>query len=98
MLTIEIIYAKPEVQRSEHRQVEAGCTARGLMLQSSLPEEFPEIDPQACPLGIWGKQVADDYVLREGDRLEIYRQLSNDPRETRRRLAAEGKTMGKDGR
>jgi putative ubiquitin-RnfH superfamily antitoxin RatB of RatAB toxin-antitoxin module len=43
---------------------------------------------------VFGKQVQDSYVLKSGDRLEIYRPLINDPRETRRRLAAEGKTMG----
>ena len=48
---------------------------------------FPEIDARDCPLGVFGVAVADDHCLQEGDRLEIYRPLENDPLETRRRLA-----------
>lgn len=94
-IVIEVIYARPDVQRSERLTLAEGTSARAVLNQTRIPEEFPEIDIAACPLGIWGKQVEDDYVLRDGDRLEIYRPLLNDPRETRRRLAAEGKTMGK---
>lgn len=42
---------------------------------------------QGCPCGVWGKRVAEDYVLRAGDRVEIYRPLRADPKEARRRRA-----------
>lgn len=49
----------------------------------------------ATPVGIYGREVARSRVLRPGDRLEIYRPLAADPKETRRRLAREGRTMGR---
>ena len=47
-----------------------------------------------CPLGIFGRVVADGQSVHAGDRVEIYRPLINEPREARRALAAKGDTMG----
>ncbi|MDG1463017.1 MAG: RnfH family protein [Gammaproteobacteria bacterium] len=94
LINVDVAYALPEKQQVEHLQLHIGVTARDALKQSKLPQTFSEIDIAHCALGIFGKQVKDDYVLKSGDRLEIYRPLINDPRETRRRLAAEGKTMG----
>jgi len=93
-ISVEIIYARPNRQKSELRQFSQGTTARQAVSKTSLLQIFPEIDPLECPLGVWGAEVSDTYQLQNGDRLEIYRPLINDPRDTRRRLAAEGKTMG----
>ena len=41
--------------------------------------------------------TALDTVLRDHDRVEIYRPLLADPKEVRRRRAAEGKAMRKGG-
>ncbi|NNF51544.1 MAG: RnfH family protein, partial [Gammaproteobacteria bacterium] len=70
-------------------------TAREAVRLSGIRAEFPEIDLDTAPLGIFGKKVKSDVVLQEGERVEIYRPLKADPREVRRRLAAEGKTMGR---
>ncbi len=49
-----------------------------------------EVSPQAV-CGIWGRVVAHDTVLCEGDRLELYRPLKADPKEARRqRFARQG--------
>ncbi len=45
-------------------------------------------------LGIFGRRVAADYVLSEGDRVELYRPLKADPKTVRRELARLGKSMG----
>ena len=58
---------------------------------------FPEIDLAGCELGVFGKVVADDYELMEGDRIEIYRPLMADPKEVRRERAAKGLKMKKGG-
>jgi putative ubiquitin-RnfH superfamily antitoxin RatB of RatAB toxin-antitoxin module len=47
-----------------------------------------------APLGIYGRRIARDHVLGPGDRVEIYRSLTADPKDVRRRLAAQGRTMG----
>ena len=92
-ITVEVAYALPNCQHVEVLQLARGVTAREALALSGLPAGFPEIDVQGCPLGVFGKRVNDDRVLQSGDRLEIYRPLTNNPRETRRRLAAEGKVM-----
>ena len=53
-----------------------------------LAAAFPHADP-AAPLGIFGRQVKDDTILQNGDRVELYRPLLIDPKTARRRRAAE---------
>ena len=60
-------------------------------------EKYPEIDLAANKLGIFGKLAKADTVLRDRDRIEIYRPLIADPKEVRRRRAEEGKVMKKGG-
>ncbi len=93
-ISVALAYALPERQQVETLSVPQGVTARELLKLADLPKGFPDIDIETCPIGVFGEVVADSYVMQAGDRLEIYRPLENDPRDTRRRLAAEGKTMG----
>ena len=92
-IRIEVCYAKPEVQAMVALTVPAGTTALQAAQQSGLAGRYPEIDLTKQALGIRGKRVEGERVLEEGDRLEILRPLTADPKETRRRLAAKGKTM-----
>ena len=59
--------------------------------------EFPEIDLSVNQIGIFGKLTQLDHIMRERDRIEIYRPLIADPKEIRRQRAAEGKVMKKGG-
>ena len=94
LLSIEVAYATPKRQSLVKLQLPATATARDAVRQSGLADEYPELDVEKCPLGIFGKQVADERLLRTGDRVEVYRPLVNEPREARRRVAARGGTMG----
>ncbi len=67
------------------------------MRQSAIGDLFPEEDFSDYQLGIWGKLVKCSYFLKDGDRLEVYRPLLIDPREARRALAADGRSMGQPG-
>lgn len=93
-IEIEVVYALPEQQKLLRLKVPAGTQARDALRLSGIANDFPELDVNSCPLGVFGKAVASDYELVEGDRVEIYRPLVNDPRETRRELAAHGASMG----
>ena len=55
----------------------------------------PEIDTNKNNFGIWNKLSKLDAVLRDRDRIEIYRPLIADPKEVRKQRAAEGKVMKK---
>jgi hypothetical protein len=94
---IEIAYATPERQVILEREVAGGCQARTAVMASGIEQHFPEIDLENCDLGVFGKAVADDYVLGDGDRIEIYRPLIADPKEVRRQRAARGLKMKKGG-
>jgi putative ubiquitin-RnfH superfamily antitoxin RatB of RatAB toxin-antitoxin module len=94
---IEIAYATPERQVILEQQVAPGTTARAAVLQSDIDQYFDTVDKQKDDLGVFGKAVKDDYELQPGDRIEIYRPLKADPKEVRKRRAAEGKAMKKGG-
>lgn len=95
-ITVEVVYALPNVQRLLSLEVAEGTTAFQAVERSGLLAEFPEIDLAEARLGIFGKTVAADVPLKAGDRVEVYRPLKADPKEVRRQLAAAGKTMGRD--
>jgi putative ubiquitin-RnfH superfamily antitoxin RatB of RatAB toxin-antitoxin module len=61
-------------------------------------ERCPEIDLQANKVGIFGKVARLDAGLHDGDRIEIYRPLIADPKQARKKRAAEGKAMKKGAR
>ena len=61
-----------------------GATVLDALQQSGLIERHPEIDPAQAKLGVWGKLRQPGDVLREGDRVEVYRPLLVDPKEARR--------------
>lgn len=64
--------------------VPAGTTLADALRLSGMQQRHPQIDLAAQPVGIWGALRALDAVLREGDRVEIYRPLQVDPMEARR--------------
>jgi putative ubiquitin-RnfH superfamily antitoxin RatB of RatAB toxin-antitoxin module len=96
-ITIEVAYALPNVQTLLKLAVPAGTTAEEAVRGSGILQKHSEIDLEHAKLGIFGKHVKHGALLREGDRVEIYRPLIADPKEVRRQRAAEGKVMKKGG-
>lgn len=97
-IKVEVAFALPGAQTIVALEVEPGTTAHKAVVLSGLLEKFPQINiGEQNKLGIFGKLVKGDTVLREKDRVEIYRPLLADPKEVRRRRAAEGKPMKKGG-
>ncbi len=96
-IDIEVVYALPAEQTLLKKTVPEGTTVLEGIQASGLLEKFPELDVSAHKLGIFGKLTKPDTVLRDKDRIEIYRPLIADPKEVRRRRAEEGKVMKKGG-
>ncbi len=94
-LHIEVVYALPDAQYRIELQLPAGSTASAALERSGLLQRFPEIDLGNDRMGIFGRTVKPDYVLADGQRLEIYRPLLRDPKEARRERAAQGRHSGK---
>ncbi|PLR64520.1 RnfH family protein [Pseudomonas sp. QC2] len=90
MVEIEVVYAAVDRQVLLAMKVVAGTSLRAAVRASGIAAQFPELDLAGCPLGIFGKVVADAEVraVQAGDRIEIYRPLLADPKEVRRLRAA----------
>ena len=81
----------PDQQYRADLMVPVGTKAREAV-QLALAADFVshgniDIDPLSAPLGVFNELVDDDYVLNDGDRVEIYRPLQQDPKELRRQRA-----------
>ncbi|MBI3479840.1 MAG: RnfH family protein [Nitrosomonadales bacterium] len=96
-INIEVVYALPDEQILLKRSVPTGTTVAEAIRASSMLDKHPEIDLTSNKLGIFGKLTKADVVLRDQDRVEIYRPLIADPKEIRRKRAEEGKVMKKGG-
>ncbi|WP_455366463.1 RnfH family protein [Kaarinaea lacus] len=96
-ILVEVAYAKPDVQVIIPLFVDVGTTLEQAIQQSGVLDDFPEIDLNKNKVGIFSKIAKKDTVLREKDRVEIYRPLIADPKEVRKQRAAEGKAMKKGG-
>ena len=96
-ISVEVVYARPDEQLVIPLEVESGATLKSAIEQSGILQRFPEINIETAKVGIFGKTAPPDSVLSFGDRIEIYRPLIADPKEARKRRAAEGKQMSKGG-
>ncbi|WP_166257723.1 RnfH family protein [Marinobacter salicampi] len=84
-MKVEVAYATPAKQQIIALDVAEGTTAKAAVLQSGITDVFPEIDPSAIDMGIFGKVIKtpETHALREGDRVELYRPLLIDPKQAR---------------
>lgn len=89
MIDIEVVCALPERQAGVRFKVPEGTTLLEAARLSGLPAEFPEVELDPARLGVFGKLRKPDEPVKPGDRVEIYRPLTVDPKEERRRRAAE---------
>jgi putative ubiquitin-RnfH superfamily antitoxin RatB of RatAB toxin-antitoxin module len=95
MDSIEIIYALEDQQKLLTQNLQDEQTVQAAIQQSGILERYPELDIATMIVGIFGKKTKMTQVLRAHDRIEIYRPLIADPKEVRKRKAAEGKKLGK---
>ncbi len=96
-INVEVAYALPEKQIIRAVNVEAGTTIGAAIVQSGIMMDFPDLELEDAKVGIFGKAAVMTTALSDGDRVEIYRPLIADPKEVRRKRAAEGKKMKKGG-
>ena len=94
-LKVEVCYALPDKQVLIPVNLPVGATLQQAIEASGLLEKHPEIDIKKNKFGIYAKLSKLDTVLRDRDRVEIYRPLIADPKEVRKQRAAEGKVMKK---
>lgn len=96
-IKVEVLHALPQEQILLTVEVHPGATVEEAIKASGILLKYPTIDLGSNKVGIFSKLTKLDTVVREKDRIEIYRPLIADPKEVRKKRAEEGKVMKKGG-
>ncbi len=98
LITVEVAFALPQKQKIVELLVEPGTTAYQTVERSGIDKMFAEIDLSNAKMGIFsqtlgikGLKSAREYIMQPSDRVEIYRPLTADPKEIRRKRAEKAK-------
>jgi putative ubiquitin-RnfH superfamily antitoxin RatB of RatAB toxin-antitoxin module len=94
-IDVEVAFALPDQQTIVALTVPVDATVQEVIRLSGLLEHHPEIDLARNKVGVFGKLGKLTDTLHPGDRVEIYRPLIADPKEVRKKRAAQGKAMKK---
>ena len=89
-VTVEVVYAEPSGRWLRQVTLPVGSTVAQAVEASGLAREMPGLVVDPARLGVFSRKVTPEHVVGEGDRVEIYRPLTLDPKEARRRRAHEG--------
>jgi len=92
-MIVEVAYALADKQSLISLEVEEGSTLKEAIEASGILDEYRDIDLLKNRVGIFSKFATLDTVLREKDRVEIYRSLIADPKKVRKERAAQGKAI-----
>ncbi len=87
-VVVQVVYALPGTQEIVEVELEEGAPVEDAILASGILARHPEIDLKTPRIGVWGRPVTLATGVRDRDRVEIYRALSADPKQARRRRAA----------
>ena len=88
--------AAPSIPLARASLIQRSTTVLEAAQQSGIADRFEDVDLDNAKFGIFGKVVAPQQALREGDRVEIYRPLIADPKEVRKARAARAKERRKE--
>ncbi|MFQ3245312.1 MAG: putative ubiquitin-RnfH superfamily antitoxin RatB of RatAB toxin-antitoxin module [Arenicella sp.] len=96
-INVSLVFATEQKQWIHEAQVARGTSAQELIESSEFMakvETLSAVKLELLDIGVFSQKIALDYLLEEGDRVELYRPLTADPKEVRRQLALLGKTIG----
>ena len=94
-INVEICFAKEDEQLRVFLKLPEGATVQNALDESGLFEELG-LDAKTNKVGIFSKLAKPDTILRDRDRIEIYRPLIADPKLVRKQRAESGKAMKKN--
>ena len=84
-LRVTVVYSPaPRTVHEVQLVFRAGATVRDAMMGSGVAQSFPDLNLSTATLGVWGRKSTPEHVLRDLDRVEIYRPLTVDPKVARR--------------
>ena len=88
MISVEVAYAKPEIQTLIRVEIPENSTVEAVILKSGILTQHSELKLENLVVGIFSTPFTLEKTLTDGDRVEIYRPLLVDPKEMRRLKAA----------
>lgn len=94
-INIEVAYAQPEKQSLLSVVIDDGLTVEQAITESDIINLHPEIDLSVNKVGIWNRTCKLQDLVKDGDRIEVYRPLIADPKEVRKRRAEKAKLEGR---
>jgi len=86
---IGVSYALPHRQTWITVDLPDGATVKDAIDRSGILKQFPEIDLKKQKVGVFHKIITLETALVDGDRVEIYRALTVDPKTVRRKTKGE---------
>lgn len=84
---IEVVLAHPDRAWRAALSLPDGATVADALRQIRSLPDGPSMQIEADDVGVFGRKVALDHPLQPGDRLELYRPLTADPKDARRKRA-----------
>lgn len=84
-MNVGVCYAEADRQLWMRLEVPDNSTIEQTIQLSGVLKRYTEIDLDKQKVGIFGKISKLDAIVQEGDRVEIYRQITADPKMVQRR-------------
>src|SRR5580765_3762867 len=97
-MKVSLAVAVPGRQEVIELELDPGATLADAIAAARLAERFPGVDFAAMRAGIWSRAAKLATVLRDGDRVELYRPLNADPKDMRRSRAVRPSSRSRSGR
>ncbi len=91
-IAVQVVYSERSMAHIIDIEVPPGTTAWNAVERARLNDALGANSPTHWQLGIFGRECPHDYLVRAGDRIEIYRPLEIDPKNQRRRRATQQKS------
>jgi uncharacterized protein len=90
-MRVDIAYAEPQRAIVKSFELAPGSQVADALKLAALDPDFAGVDLANAVVGIFGKLIRADHALQDGDRIEIYRPLTADPKAARRARALESR-------
>lgn len=86
-MRVALALALPGQQELVELELTEGATVGDAIAAARADPRLANLDLAGFKVGIWSRAASTASVLREGDRVELYRELKADPKDARRARA-----------
>ena len=91
LIRVEVVYALPQRAVVKVFRLPAPATVADALARAAADPDFGGIDIAHAAVGVFGRLARPEQLLKEGDRIEIYRALAIDPKAARRARAKQSR-------